>query len=106
MRQFPPLDSQRYETLCAHDSGDTYDQALDRAGDELVNDMAWLAKHGNTQATLVLEAMTDAFIAEAVAELWPGRTVTSLRPVLLAKVKHEVRAMLETSPQRHAWRWN
>jgi hypothetical protein len=93
-------------TLVAHDSPDTYERAVDEAGGGPLNDLVWLAAHGNATAALVADALNRQLADEIVAECWPGASGPPLRADIAVRLSREVARRRNTSTERHAWRWN
>jgi hypothetical protein len=92
--------------VVAHDSPDTYERAVAEAEDGLVNDLIWLAAHGNETAARVADALNRRLADEIVAECWPGTAGPRLRADIAVRILREVERRRNASTERHAWRWN
>jgi hypothetical protein len=90
----------------AHDSPDTFERAVGEAGGGYVNDLLWLAAHGNTTAERVADALSRQLAEQILAECWPGATGVLRRADLAVRLLREVARRRGMSTERHPWRWN
>jgi hypothetical protein len=96
----------KLKTIVRHDAGDTFAHALAEAAGRPINDVVWLANHGNDQAMRVMHEIFNETIQTVIAERWPGTHLRNLEPTALAELHREVRRRLSAMPMSHTWRWN
>ncbi len=94
------------KTIVRHDAVDTFASALAEAAGRPINDVVWLANHGNDQAMRVMHETFNETIHAVIKERWPGSRLKNLQPAALAELHREVRRRLAVMPMRHTWRWN
>jgi hypothetical protein len=93
-------------TIVAYNSPDTYERAVDEAAGQPVNDLLWLAAHGNAAAARVTAALTRQLADQIASECWPDAVESLRRADLAVRLLREVARRWDTSTSRQTWRWN